>query len=251
MAEEAGTVGLWPLRVAVFGAAVFVLAPIAARLDVVPPFVGWLGFVLGGVLGLFNSVAGLLVFRRDRRRGIVIMTLSEIPALIVVFSSLAGLGKPVINDISTDLEEPPLLAYAMGRPANHGRDMVYPEAFKAEQRTGYPDLKPLHVDEPPDAAFARVLALARAHPGWDVDFVNEERHVFEGVATSRVFGFQDDFAVRVRADGTGSIVDMRSKSRDGKGDLGANAARIESFLAGLAKGAPPLSATTDTQSKQP
>ncbi len=238
MAEEAGTVGLWPLRVAIFGAGVFVLAPVAARLDVVPPFVGWLGFVLGGVIGLFNSVAGLLVFRRERRRGIAIMALSEIPALVLIFSSVAGFGKPVINDVTTDLEEPPNLISAMGRPANHGRDMVYPEAFKAEQRTGYPDLKPLHLDEPPDAAFDRALALARAQPGWEIDSVNESQRTFEGVATSRIFGFHDDLAVRVRPEGSGSVVDMRSKSRDGKGDLGANAARIQRFLTELKKSRP-------------
>jgi uncharacterized protein (DUF1499 family) len=36
--------------------------------------------------------------------------------------------------------------------------------------------------------------------------------------------------VRVRPEGSGSRVDVRSKSRDGKGDLGANAKRIERFL---------------------
>ena len=50
--------GHWPLRVAIFGAAVFVLAPVAARLAVVPPVVGFLGFVAGGLIGLFNSIAG-------------------------------------------------------------------------------------------------------------------------------------------------------------------------------------------------
>ena len=234
---EAGVVGLWPLRVAIFGAAAFVLAPVAARFGVFPPIVGWLGFVLGGVIGLFNSVAGLIVFRRgERRRAIAIMVLSEIPALTLVFASLSGLGKPVINDITTDLEEPPNLISAMGRPANHGRDMVYPEASKAEQRTAYPDLKPLHVEGKPDDVFARALALARGKDGWNIDSTNESLHTFEGVATSRIFGFQDDFVVRVRPDGAGSIVDMRSKSRDGKGDLGANAARIRSFLEDLAKG---------------
>src|SRR5882724_2025246 len=102
---EPSAVGLRPLRVAIFGAAVFVLLPVAARFDVVPPFVGWLGFVLGGVIGLFNSISGLLVFRRgERRRAIVILILSEIPALVLIFSSLSGLGKPTINDITTDLE---------------------------------------------------------------------------------------------------------------------------------------------------
>ena len=50
----------------------------------------------------------------------------------------------------------------------------------------------------------------------------------------RIFRFRDDFVVRVRPDGEATRVDMRSKSRVGKGDLGANAKRIEQFFQGLA-----------------
>jgi len=39
----------------------------------------------------------------------------------------------------------------------------------------------------------------------------------------------DDISVRVRESGGGAVVDIRSKSRDGKGDMGANAARIRAF----------------------
>jgi len=53
----------------------------------------------------------------------------------------------------------------------------------------------------------------------------------EAVAVSRVFRFADDIVVRIRpsADG-GSRVDIRSRSRDGKGDLGVNAQRIDNLL---------------------
>ena len=50
---------------------------------------------------------------------------------------------------------------------------------------------------------------------------------------TKVFRFVDDVVVRIVADGNGSVVDVRSKSRDGKGDLGANARRIELLLVGL------------------
>ncbi|MCA6329217.1 MAG: DUF1499 domain-containing protein, partial [Phenylobacterium sp.] len=44
----------------------------------------------------------------------------------------------------------------------------------------------------------------------------------------------DDVAVRIRPSATGgSVVDVRSTSRVGLSDLGANAKRIEAFLAGL------------------
>ncbi len=58
----------------------------------------------------------------------------------------------------------------------------------------------------------------------------------EGVDTSWLFRFKDDFVIEVRPDGAdGSLVHMRSKSRDGKGDVGANAKRIRAFFARVAE----------------
>ena len=227
-------VGLWPLRIAVAAAAAFVIGPLAAHFGIIPPLGGFVVFVLAGVVGLFNSVAGVVVFRRGaRRRALTTIVLSEIPALLLIYASARGLGKPAINDITTDLEEPPNLLYAQSQPGNLGRDMVYPEAFKDVVRSAYPDLKPLALAEPPDGVFARAVRLAEERPGWEVGFVNSTSRVFEGVVTSDLFAFKDDFVIRVRPDGTGSVVDMRSKSRDGKGDLGANAEHIRSFLRDL------------------
>ncbi len=231
---EPEDVGRWPLRIAMAVVAALVIGPLAAHFEVVPPLGGFGAFVVAGVVGLFNSVAGVFALRRGaRRRAIATIVLSEIPVLVLIYATASGLGKPAINDITTDLAEPPNLLYAQSQPGNAGRDMVYPEAFKDVVRSGYPDLKPLALAEPPDKAFERALHLAQQRPGWEVGFVNGAGRVFEGVATSRIFGFKDDFVVRVRPDGSGSLVDMRSKSRDGKGDLGANAERIRVFLKDL------------------
>ena len=55
----------------------------------------------------------------------------------------------------------------------------------------------------------------------------------EAIATSEWFGFQDDIVVRIRPEGTGSRIDIRSKSRVGESDLGVNARRIRDFIARL------------------
>ena len=228
--------GRWPLRVALFACGAFVLGPAAAHYGIAPSFAGFVAFVAGGLLGLFNAIAGLVAFMRGARaRGLAAVVLSEIPALVLIYASASGLGKPLINDISTDLSEPPTLVQAQSLPGNSGRDLVYPESFKEIVRAAYPDVKSLRLADPPDAVFARAVRLAQQRPGWEVTFVNGTSHVFEGVATSELFRFQDDFIVRVRPDGAGSIVDMRSKSRDGQGDLGVNADRIRAFLVDLAK----------------
>jgi uncharacterized protein (DUF1499 family) len=233
----AGSRGRWPLRVAIAALAAFLIGPTAAHFGIVPPIAGFAIFVAAGIVGLFNAIAGVVsLMRGGRGTAVAAIIVSEIPGLLLIYASARGFGKPTINDITTDLVEPPNLLQAQSQPGNEGRDMVYPEAFKDIVRAAYPDLKPLRVAEPPDQVFARALRLAQQRPGWEVTFVNGSVHLFEGVATSDLFRFHDDFAVRVRADGSGSVVDMRSKSRDGKGDLGANAERIRGFLRDLQVG---------------
>jgi uncharacterized protein (DUF1499 family) len=71
-------------------------------------------------------------------------------------------------------------------------------------------------------------------PSWTITQADPGAGTIEAVATTRVFGFQDDIVIRVRPDGDGaSRVDMRSKSRDGQGDIGTNAARIRAFVGNL------------------
>ena len=55
----------------------------------------------------------------------------------------------------------------------------------------------------------------------------------EASVVSLWFGFVDDVVIRVADTPQGTRVDLRSKSRVGLGDLGANAKRVQSFLADL------------------
>ena len=68
-------------------------------------------------------------------------------------------------------------------------------------------------------------------PGWEITFEDKANGHFEGVATTRLFRWRDDFIIEVTPAGEGkSRIDMRSKSREGKSDLGANARRIRRFF---------------------
>jgi uncharacterized protein (DUF1499 family) len=111
--------------------------------------------------------------------------------------------------------------------------MTYPPAFAAVQRSCCADLAAAHLPVAPATAFVRVETLALAQPDWTLIRRDPATGEIEAVATTRVFGFHDDVVVRVRPDGTGSRVDVRSKSRDGRGDLGTNADRIRRFVAAL------------------
>jgi uncharacterized protein (DUF1499 family) len=69
--------------------------------------------------------------------------------------------------------------------------------------------------------------------GWEIVATAPAEGRLEATARTRWFGFRDDVVVRVRPDGSGSRVDVRSVSRVGRSDLGTNARRIERFLAAL------------------
>src|SRR5690606_31111513 len=98
-----------------------------------------------------------------------------------------------------------------------------------QQRAAYPDILPFRMAEPPAEAFDAALAAAR-DMGWEVVSADQVTGRIEAVDTTFWFGFRDDVVVRIMAVDGGSRIDVRSKSRVGRGDAGANAKRIERFL---------------------
>jgi uncharacterized protein (DUF1499 family) len=70
--------------------------------------------------------------------------------------------------------------------------------------------------------------------GWELVASDSAAGRIEATATTPWFGFKDDVVVRVRPDGSGSRIDVRSVSRVGKSDVGANAKRIRTYLADIA-----------------
>jgi uncharacterized protein (DUF1499 family) len=98
----------------------------------------------------------------------------------------------------------------------------------------YSDLQPQKFKQPIDDVFDAALETAKAM-GWDVIETNRDQGIIEAVATVRLFRFKDDVTVTVTSEGDVTVVNVRSRSRVGKGDLGTNARRIRSFQAELAK----------------
>jgi len=213
----------------------FVIGPLMAHFWIAAPLTGFILFALGGLLGIIALVVGIIAIARGAGG-------AALPGLVIgvvvtgafLAIALPGRGVPRINDITTDTASPPQFAHAGALEGNHGRDMAYPgESFAAQQRAGYPDLAPLQLPLAPEEAFKRVEGAARTVKNWEITRVDATAHALEGVATSGFFRFRDDFVVEVRPHEGGSIVQMRSKSRDGQGDIGANAARIKAFFAKL------------------
>ncbi len=182
---------------------------------------------LGGLLSFIALVAGIVGLLRRRGRPALVTTLLGLPAaaLLVVWLTSRG-GYPPINDVTTDPSDAPLLADAA----------PYPADFVAPLRSAYGDLQPLVLAHSTHHTFEAAVAEveARTGDGWSLVTLDVRKGLMRGTAQSALFGFVDDWVIRVRpgAEG-GAVVDIRSRSRDGVGDLGVNAARVRSLIAGL------------------
>jgi uncharacterized protein (DUF1499 family) len=226
-----------------------VVGPLLARVHAVLPFQGFLTFaasVLPGALAVFLGV--ILLVRGDAKNGLLSAAVGLVPIVVLGAGFLKARDVPRINDISTNLDNPPVFVAATVAPENRGKDLGYPDAFKPEVQKGYPGLLALQLPMQPDAAFALARQVATAQPGWTLTRVDAPALTLEGEDTSGIFQFTDDFVIRLVALDGATQVDMRSRSRVGKGDFGANAKRIRTFLAALdaAKsdaGSPPSTAT--------
>jgi uncharacterized protein (DUF1499 family) len=239
--------GLLALALAIVGI-------ICAHFGVLPPFHLQLSPALFGfyfvlfaffiaVLGFITGVIALLVTflmpsRRAGRAQAVIGTVLALTIVVPIIRIIRSTRQyPPINDITTDTKNPPSFVHAQTLPGNQSRDMSYrPEMASAQEAAPvYRNLAPLKLPGSPDDVYKRVEIIAGEFPGWQVTYRDPARHTVEGVATSTLFQFKDDFVIQVppAADSSDSLVEMRSKSRDGKGDLGANYNRIESFFKAL------------------
>lgn len=154
---------------------------------------------------------------------------------------------PLLHDVSTDTKSPPpFVEVAMQRSADHATNpveyladyevdgaVVHAPALQAES---YPDLKTVALRLKPAEAFTAAEKAARAM-GWTIVAVVANEGRIEATSTSLYFGLKDDIAIRVRSEksGRGSLVDVRSSSRIGANDGGANARRIREYAERLKK----------------
>lgn len=217
----------------VVAAALIFGGPLLVQLGVLEPVTGFRLFLFGGLpLGLATFVLALIAVVRGtpagapRLRSRIALGIGVV-SLVLVGLGLPGARVPQINDITTSPDDPPAFRPGGARAAEGG-DLAYPPEFAAQQREGYPDLAPIRLDLPPAEAYARAQEAVEAL-GWEVTLAEPSQGHLEAKQVSPLFRFVDDLAIRVRPAEGGSVVDVRSKSRVGKSDLGANAARIRAL----------------------
>jgi uncharacterized protein (DUF1499 family) len=237
----------WTSRLAVFSALLLFTAALAHRLFGMPTPVAFtvVKFSLAGalvalVLGLMAAIG---IWRTGRAGGarvllgvVVSLAILSIPLLVLA----ATRGRVAIADLTTDTANPPeFVELAKFRdPTANPKD--YPgAAFAKLQAAHFPDIAPLHIDRSISEAYELVLEAAKR-----MDFkIVREKPPGQGVADAGfieaydrtlVLGFYDDISSRISGDETSARVDLRSASRYGKHDFGANAERLRLFMKEIA-----------------
>jgi uncharacterized protein (DUF1499 family) len=193
----------------------------------------------GAYLAIAAAVAALLALAlasRWRGRGRVMAAaalLVALPAVLLPWNLRRSARQfPGIHDITTDPANPPaLVELAAVREASGATNLTEYEgdSIARIQREAYPDIQPVMLAMHPDSAFAVAFQTARAM-GWEVATADPAEGRIEATATTRWFGFKDDVVIRLRRASGITRLDIRSVSRVGRGDAGANAARIREYV---------------------
>ena len=163
------------------------------------------------------------------RRGISMRMLALLPGTVLLLLLVGNRGDyPAIHDISTDLGDPPRFMTAEQQRGAGTNTLEIDENAITEQGKAYPDIQTLKTSLPIEEAFERALQVAQAM-GWEVYHQDLNAGVIEAVDTTAIMAFKDDVVIRLRTNAEGTLVDLRSVSRVGVSDLGANAKRIRAF----------------------
>jgi uncharacterized protein (DUF1499 family)/uncharacterized membrane protein YgdD (TMEM256/DUF423 family) len=232
------TLGRLALFAGVLCALAAALAGPAYRVEALPlnvalQSVRWAGTVaLGGaavaLLAVLLTMGGAARSRwRRRARWALGLNVAVAAGPLYMFYLLQT--EPHLHDISTDSANPP--AFEAVAPLRRGatNPIDYDSASAARQRQGHPDIVPLELPLAPSVAFDNAERAARAM-GWQVVAAAPDKLRLEAVDSTLLFGFKDDIVVRVTPKGSGSVVDVRSLSRVGSSDFGANARRVRAYL---------------------
>lgn len=148
-------------------------------------------------------------------------------------------GTPPIHDIATDPYAPlefvaiaPLRADApnnMEYGVMDGIDSV--QEHIDVQLNAYPDIVPQVFNEPAADVFQRALAAVDAM-GWELVASDAQAGRIEATDTTFWFRFKDDVVIGISENAAGeTVLQARSVSRVGRGDVGKNAARLREFFA--------------------
>jgi len=236
----------WSLRLSRFAIPVFILTAIFHQFGIIGANtmlilfgIIWIGATVAIILGIVGLLTIWSFGLDGARRALLGIALSLPLIAIPLYFAWLTLFYPQMNDISTNLSEPPAFIQLSGIRPQDANPVVssYDPTEARIQGEAYGDIRPLYLGSSVEDTYASVLVVAR-DMGWRI--VIEEPSVdgdspgrIQVVAKTLMAGFEDDVIVLISPDQGDTRVDVRSVSRYGRHDFGANANRIKAFMIAL------------------
>ncbi len=240
--EPVSSLATWARNLAVFSVVAVLVSIAIVRfgfLEVKPALATFFGALGCAVLSILTGFAAFVAIWQNGSRGMGRILLAFLIATIVLaYPAYLGLQYrklPPIHDITTDAIDPPRFeALARLRTGDGANPAVYAGLYSAEQqRLAWPDIETVELDAPALRAYEVTLALVNKRKWRVVDErapqPRREGRI-EAIAQTPIMGFREDVSIRIKPDGEGSRVDIRSSSRYFESDLGSNAARVTKLI---------------------
>ncbi|MGE0633549.1 MAG: DUF1499 domain-containing protein [Pseudobdellovibrionaceae bacterium] len=210
------------------------IAVLGSVADVIPSYRAFILFQICLLAGVILFAAGiLLLFRKEKQAGFIFTGTGSMYFMCFLGFLMWSFSFPRIADVATDVSSPPAFQKIRELPENSGRDMEMPEDVKKTVSEKYTKLQGMEIaNKSYDEVYNIALQIVKNNPQWQLVSESLEAGTIEGVSTSAIFKFKDDFVIRIASLSSRPIVrvDMRSKSRFGKSDFGSNAKKIAGFL---------------------
>jgi uncharacterized protein (DUF1499 family) len=227
-----------PLFLSMLGALLLAIGPLGTRAGLWHYAAGFLLIAIAVIASAAGLVLSLIVAVRTHTSMAATMAIASavigvVVVAVPIWMVLSFRGAPAIHDITTDSIDPPAFERLLALRPGAVNPPEYDGATVAvKQHAAYPDIQPVIVGELPAAAYALALAAA-TRLEWAIVDADAAAGRIEATDTTFWFGFKDDIVIRIRAEGDGSRIDVRSKSRVGISDGGANARRIRALIGAL------------------
>jgi uncharacterized protein (DUF1499 family) len=234
--------GLWSRRIALFFLQLLVLTVLLHRFGslATPAALNLLAVSIGGLfLAIAVAVFGLIRIWFGGQLGTGQAFAGIAIALVGLALPLWYLSHAILLPRLTDIETTPqqplqFKRLAALRPVDANRIEDPGGAVAEEQQKAYPDIRPMELERSATEAFD-IVHEAVKRLGWTIALSepagDDGPGRIEATYRTLLMGFTDDVAIRVTGDDTRAQIDVRSVSRYGLHDLGANAAHIRRLFA--------------------
>ncbi len=241
-AEPVSALASWSRRLAVFAAVAALVSIFIVRfgfLDVKPALATFFGALACAALSILVGLAAFAMIWHNGSRGMSRIVLAfVIDAAVLAYPAYLGLQYrklPAIHDITTDPIDPPRYEKLSRLRTDGANTPVYAGLYSAEQQqAAWPDIEPVELDVPVQRAYEVAAALVQKRKWLVIDESPPQppRRIarIEAVARTPIMGFREDVSIRIKPDGEGSKIDIRSSSRYFESDLGSNAARVTKLI---------------------